>query len=115
MRPVILESPYSGSNGRTVRQNVAYARQCMADCLARNESPFPSHLLYTQPGVLDDTKPEERRKGMDAGFAWHHAAQATVVYVDYGITGGMIEGMKHANDLKRPIEIRQLFKKGDGQ
>ena len=65
MRLVIVESPYAGD----VEENVRYARACLADCLARGEAPFASHLLYTQPGVLDDDVPGERALGIAAGFA----------------------------------------------
>lgn len=57
MRMVIVESPYAGD----IERNVAYARACIADCLKRGEAPFASHLLYTQPGVLDDGVPAEDR------------------------------------------------------
>ena len=43
---------------------MAYARACVADCLRRGEAPIASHLLYTQPGVLDDDVPEERAQGI---------------------------------------------------
>ena len=55
MELVVLESPFAGN----VEMNIHYARACMADCLARGEAPFASHLLYTQPGILDDDIPEE--------------------------------------------------------
>ena len=80
MRLVVLESPYAGN----VERNVAYARACLADCLARGEAPIASHLLYTQPGVLDDTNPEQRKLGINAGFAWNRFADAVVVYEDLG-------------------------------
>ena len=66
MKRVILESPYAGD----VERNVAYARACLRDSLLRGEAPIASHLLYTQPGVLDDQIPEERQMGIDAGLAW---------------------------------------------
>ena len=50
LRRVILESPYAGD----IERNVAYARAAMRDSLLRGEAPIASHLLYTQPGVLDD-------------------------------------------------------------
>ena len=59
MRRVILESPYAGS----VEENVAYARAAVRDSLLRGESPIASHLLYTQPGILRDDVPDERRAG----------------------------------------------------
>ncbi len=80
----------------------------MADCLSRGEAPFASHGLYAQPGVLDDTIPEERRKGILAGFAWAETADARVCYVDLGVTQGMLEGAEHASRLSQPIETRRL-------
>ncbi|WP_242137359.1 hypothetical protein [Sphingomonas sp. TREG-RG-20F-R18-01] len=85
MRRVILESPYAGD----VERNVAYARACLADSLARGEAPIASHLLYTQPGVLDDSKPGERAHGIAAGLAWKSVADAQVFYVDLGWSNGM--------------------------
>ena len=59
-RLVILESPYFADTEDGVEQNVKYARQCLRDSLLRGEAPLASHLLYTQPGVLDDRVPDER-------------------------------------------------------
>ena len=70
MKRVVIESPYAAANGHTVAEHEEYARRCMADSLARGEAPLASHLLYTQPGILDDTNPEQRRLGMEAGLAW---------------------------------------------
>ena len=108
MRMVIVESPFAGD----VEANQKYARACMADCLKRGEAPFASHLLYTQPGVLDDTKPEERAKGIAAGFEWRAAADLTVVYVDRGMSGGMREGIAHAKNTGCPVEYRSLSQPG---
>lgn len=104
MRLVILESPYAGN----VEENVRYARACMRDCLLRGEAPFASHLLYTQPGVLDDGIPEERALGMEAGLVWGPPAQATVVYTDRGISRGMREGIARAERENRVVEMRTL-------
>ena len=85
MRLVIIESPYAGN----VERNVSYARACLADSLARGEAPIASHLLYTQPGVLDDDIPAERALGIAAGLAWKTVADAQVFYVDLGWSRGM--------------------------
>jgi len=89
MRLVILESPYAGTVPLRVALNVAYARACVADSLARGEAPIASHLLYTQPGILDDSKPDERALGIAAGLAWKAVADAQVFYVDLGWSEGM--------------------------
>lgn len=104
MRRVYLESPYAGEVGI----NLIYARDCMRDCLKRGEAPFASHLLYTQPNILDDTIPEERKLGMEAGFTWASTAEATVVYTDRGFSKGMKEGIRRAVAEGRPIEYRKL-------
>lgn len=104
MKRVVIESPYAGD----VERNLRYLRACMRDCLMRGEAPFASHGLYTQEGVLDDTKPDERAHGIEAGFAWRLASDVTVVYADLGITPGMRYGIDHAEKLGRPIEWRRL-------
>lgn len=104
MRRVILESPYSGD----VEKNIDYARRCLRDCLLRGESPIASHLLYTQPGVLDDRLLEERKLGIEAGLVWGSVAEATVVYIDYGISSGMKYGIERAKKDGRPVEYRSF-------
>jgi hypothetical protein len=104
MRRVILESPYAGD----VEPNVAYARRALRDCLLRGEAPIASHLLYTQDGVLDDTIPDERALGIEAGLAWGAEAAATVVYTDRGISRGMEYGIARAEREGRPVEYRSL-------
>ncbi len=90
--------------------NLAYLRAAMRDCFDRGESPFASHGLYTQDGVLDDTIPEERTKGIEAGFAWRRVSDAIVVYNDKGMSRGMYAGVDDAIKHGRPIEYRTLRK-----
>jgi hypothetical protein len=101
---VLVESPYAGN----VKLNEAYARAAMRDCLFRGEAPFASHLLYTQPGVLNDLIPEERSLGIDAGLDWGCKADKTVVYTDLGISRGMKYGIASAEEAGRPVEYRTL-------
>ena len=100
---VIIESPYAG---RDVEANVRYARRCLKDSLDRGESPFASHLLYTQ--VLDDNYKHERQLGMQRAFAWYANADYVAVYTDRGISNGMRAGMSHARSLGLKIHKRQL-------
>lgn len=108
MKRVILESPYAPGNGWTVEQNLKYARRALHDSLSRGEAPIASHLLYTQPGVLDDKIPQERDWGIAAGLAWGSAADATVVYTDRGISEGMQRGINKAVEEGRPIVYRSI-------
>jgi len=103
--PVVIESPYAGD----IERNMRYLRACMRDCiLNHNEAPYASHALYTQPGVLRDEVPEERKMGIEAGFVFRPLTKRTVVYTDLGYSTGMKYGIKHATEIEHPIEYRIL-------
>lgn len=102
----VIESPFAGETER----NLAYVRAAMRDSLRRGEAPYASHALYTQPGVLDDTIPEERDLGIRAGFAYRQTTELTAVYADYGLSTGMKCGINHALEVGHPIEYRMFLR-----
>lgn len=102
-RLVIIESPYAGD----IERNVEYARACVRHSLLVGEAPIASHLLYTQPGILRDLIPDERKLGIEAGLAWRAVAHASIVYTDLGISPGMQHAMNTATGL---VEFRRLGK-----
>jgi hypothetical protein len=104
MRRVVLESPFAGD----IEANVAYAKRAVHDCLKRGEAPIASHLLFTQPGILNDNDPEERKLGIGAGHAWTPVADAVVVYMDRGKSSGMIRGIEAAISAGITVEYRYL-------
>lgn len=101
---VIIESPYSGN----LDKHIEYARKCVKHSLMCGENPFASHLLYTQDGILDDSNPEERQRGINAGFAWGKHADLVAVYIDYGISIGMKRGIEQALRNNINIEYRSF-------
>ena len=104
MTPVIIESPHAGD----VERNVAYARAAPRDSLLRGEAPIASHLLYTQPGVLDDSIPDERRRGIEAGVSWGPLVAKVIFYDDLGWSPGMEAALTRHRFEKRTIEYRSL-------
>jgi len=132
MRLVIIESPYAPMPSEVeeaiqlneakglpvshelaykivLERNLAYLRSAMRDCLVNhNESPYASHGLYTQPGILDDEVLEERELGIEAGFCWRGVAELTVVYQDLGISRGMRAGIADAESKGREIRYRNI-------
>ncbi len=108
MRRVLVESPYGSPDPKMIERNVRYARACLRDCLTRGEAPIASHLLYTQPGVLDDNITADRKLGIEAGLVWGALAEASVVYLDLGTSNGMKFGIERAQAEERPIEYRKL-------
>lgn len=104
LRPtVVIESPYAGD----VEANVSYARACLRDSLVRGEAPLASHLLYTQPGVLDDLDPAERTCGIAAGLAWDPKIPH-VFCVDRGWSWGMELALSTCRARSTPTHIRTL-------
>lgn len=106
MRRVIIESPHRPIGEHTAADTLRYLDAAIRDCLRRGETPYASHLMLT--GALDDTDEAERAQGIEAGFAWRAAADATVVYTDLGISEGMRRGIQHAGrEADRRIEMRE--------
>lgn len=101
--PCILESPYGGEH---VERNVRYAQACLRYLLDQGYAPMASHLLYTQ--AYDDANAEQRRRGMNAGFAWMPLSTRTVVFTDYGITPGMEAGIQLALTSGKPVNYLTL-------
>ena len=100
---VIVESPFAGGF-----VNVKYSREAIRDCLDRGESPFASHLLYTQKGILDDKVPEERKRGIAAALGWLQVCDYVAVYCDLGITLGMAHGIRAAFREGKEVKFRWI-------
>lgn len=105
MKRVIIESPFAGD----VKKNIEYARLCIKDSLNRGEAPIASHLLYTQKGILDDNKPEERDLGINAGLSYYDVVDYCIIYIDLGISKGMKKAIKLCEDKKLNIEYRKIL------
>jgi hypothetical protein len=58
--------------------------------------------------VLKDRDKEERRMGIEAGFAFRAVTSLTAVYVDLGMTPGMEAGILDAQKAGRKVETRAL-------
>jgi hypothetical protein len=103
-KKVIIESPWRGDTDR----NKAYLRLCFLDSIVRGEAPIASHKLYTD--VLDDDDPDERRLGIELGFAWLRAADLVAMYVDLGMSPGMAACLENIRSkrFRVPYEIRKV-------
>lgn len=99
---VFIVSPYSGD----VEANVAYGKKCLLDSIGRQETPFAGHLFYTQ--VLDDTNEVDRELGMKMGREWMADCEVVAVYVDRGMSKGMVADIEHAQDIDRGLVFRRL-------
>lgn len=103
LRPkVLIESPYAGD----VHRNMEYLRRATLDSLRRGENPYASHKMLTD--ALNDMDATEREEGIGAGLEWHSVIEKVVVYVDYGMSGGMVRGIATAKKRNLPVEERTI-------
>jgi hypothetical protein len=123
---VIVESPFAPKQKDPAKaavelaRNKAYVAAAMHDCFMRGEVPFASHAIYTLPGVLDDTIPEQREQGIQAGFrvaeVFQIAANALhftfgfkrVFYEDRDWSRGMMLGLEDAKRYSQKHETRSI-------
>lgn len=118
----IIESPFAPKDKTLKKESVEYQKevgenieyaQFAANYLVKQGYPsFASHLYYTQPNILDDTIPEEREVGIQAGFnlldsLWQTIEENEdevikelkcnpVFFIDYGVSGGMMAALRRA-------------------
>lgn len=107
---VIVESPYAGN----VEENLRYARAAVRQCAKAGMVPLASHLLYTQPGILDDNDPAERTLGIQLGFEVRRLAARTLVFTDLGVSTGMMRGIADAERQGCPVEFCRVEGWGQG-
>jgi len=100
--PAVVESPYGG-DPETVARNLRYLRACLHWCVHNGFTPYASHGLLTQPGVLRDELPGERRLGLGGGLALGDLLPVRLVFTDLGITSGMEAGIKRATRLGQHV------------
>lgn len=130
MPRIIIESPYAANMANCppdyvegyaredwrqeqVIHNLTYLRSCMRDSiLFYKETPYASHALLTQEGVLDDQIPEELELGIKAGFEWRLAASHTVFYLDFGFSRGMHYGLQDCLMRNHPFYYRAFLDGG---
>ncbi len=97
---VIVESPFAGA----METNRQYAIRACADCFRRGETPFASHVHY--PPILDELKPEERERGITAGYEFWSLARTIAFYADNGWSPGMIRALKRVSQCPGRWEMR---------
>lgn len=108
MKLTILESPYAAATQEILDIHIWYARSAMKQLLLEGYAPFASHLLYTQPGILDDNIQQERNQGILAGMLWSQHCSQVHMFIDLGISPGMASARRQHNDLGRVVINRRL-------
>lgn len=108
MKLAILESPFRSADPAEAAKNVEYARALMRHLLKNGIAPYASHLLYTQPGVLDDNDPGERELGIEAGLVWASVIRTVYVGIDRGISEGMRYGIDRHEREGRTVLMLSL-------
>ena len=100
---VVLESPYRGDK----KKHKAYLQRALRDSVEKhNEAPVASHQLFTD--AYDDNNPAQRHLGIELQKCFILQSTCVVVYVDYGISSGMEQGIEFAKKEGVPIIFREI-------
>lgn len=102
MKTVCIESPLAGD----FEKNIRYARACLRYCLEKGASPYASHLLL--PQVFDDLDASQREAGINAGLAMGDQCDERWVFIDLGVSSGMMRAVQRADENKQPLRRIEL-------
>lgn len=118
----VIESPYSAPTLGLFARNVRYARAAVRDAIQLGYAPLASHLLYTQPSVLDEADADQRARGILLGHFPYtllvspylrsrdtmETRTTGLVYAELGVTAGMKAGIQTAKLCGCPVLHRTL-------
>ena len=97
MKKAFICSRYSGD----VEKNAEKALELCRLAIDNGRAPFAPHLIY--PQFLDDASDMDRSIGIDCGKSWLESADEVWICIDDGISSGMREEIKVAQENRRPI------------
>lgn len=104
MQKVIVETPYSSDRPL----NIAYLKACLRNCILRNESPYASHWMIAESGILNEDDPAERKLGIELGHLWITHDNTSIFYLDRGFSHGMALGLQARLRIDRKFIFRIL-------
>jgi len=102
---VAIESPVRATDVYTREQHMRYFYECCLDSIKRGEAPYGSHWLTA---FLDDDDPLDRATGIRTGYLWSARAGLAAMYVDLGVSPGMLEAKKFFEARNITVERRTL-------
>lgn len=106
MKKVFICSPYRGDGKTTKETNEAVAALLCKLAISRGCAPYAPHLYLTK--VLNDEKPEERQKGIEAGLAYLEVCDEVWICGNCGISEGMKTELRAAMKAGKPIKCVAL-------
>lgn len=102
---VVVESPVRATDVYSREQFMRYFYECCLDCFKRGEVPYGSHWMTA---FLDDDDPLDRATGIGAGYLWGSKAKTAVMYVDLGVSEGMLQAKRFYESREIPVLRRTL-------
>ena len=108
MNTVTVESPFAANETNSEAVHRAYLERCILDCIKRGESPYASHKMLTD--ALDDSIPEQRTTGIEAGYIYAARSDKIAFYIDYGTSHGMKLAENKYKLFSLPYEFREIGK-----
>lgn len=105
--PCIIESPFKASENYSEEQHSDYLRQCIRWCVENGYTPYASHRMLTD--AFDDSIPEERELGIQAGFAMNKCIDTVLVFGDLGLSKGMLRGIATHGEAGKTVMLKSIL------
>lgn len=112
LKPCIIESPYGAPDQEILEINRAYLNACILACVRNGYSPYASHKMLTDS--LDDSDPEARALGIEAGFIYYGFHLPVFFYLDLGWSIGMLEAAEQLADRDGNDAVNRCYLPGYG-
>jgi hypothetical protein len=108
MKKVFVCSKLRGKTIKEMEKNISNAIKYCKFVVASGYLPLTPHIYFTR--FLDDTKKEEREKGISMGLEWLKEADEVWVFGDF-ISEGMSKELKYAESKGIPIiNIKKIYR-----
>lgn len=120
---VMVQSAY---DGKDADEQLTFTRAAMHECLMNGEIPFASHLLYSQPNILDYNNKDDRKLSQEINKRLIEHFDKVVIYTSdtlidkdnaiertmngkkYLLDNDTNIALNHAVANNKPVEIRNI-------
>lgn len=120
---VMVQSSY---DNKDLNEQLTYTRAAMHECLMNGEIPFASHLLYSQPNILDYNNKDDRRLSQEINKRLIEHFDKVIIYTSdnlidkdnaiertmngkkYLLDNDTNIALNHAVSVKKLVEIRSI-------
>ena len=113
MKRIYICSPSRAHGADELKRNIAYAQSLALRALECGNAPYAPHLYL--PGILDDSKADDRVKGVLAGLRFLEVCDEIWVGAKHGVSEGMKKEIEFAKARNIAVRIHESEECANGE